>query len=584
MEAYDERKELLKREIHENSVSMIHISFDLWTSPNCIPLMGVVAHYTDKSFKNRTTMIALKRLHESHSGENMGTLLIEIIKDYGLEERLGYFITDNAGSNDTCVEYILSTLLPDLSETERKQRRLRCFGHILNLACHSYLYGHDPESFEVEIILLDALARENEELRAWRKQGPIGKLHNIVVFIRRSPQRREAFLRMAASEDEFAKLMLIQDNSTRWNSVYNMINRAMKKQADIQVFVLLSANEKEKYKRVDLEDHLTTEDWRVLTEVLTHLKPFNDMTLYLQSRAKEGHHGTLWEGLPAMEFLLDRVISAKEDHKARMEAEGLDEDDPVAKTNKHIATSLDNCWGKLDEYYTMLDETPVYTAAIVLHPGHGWGYLEEKWTSEKQKEWLNSAKTSVKALWKDHYNIDPNPNAQALPHPPSSSSSSEPGDLQGWMKPAYNTRTIRDEYAEYCLLKPSQCKRPLEWWGARREEFPRLSKMAFDLLSIPLMSAECERIFSMTKRFIPPDRNRLKDDVIEAMSSLKHWYRMDQAEKAEKEKQRDHRLHFYVLQLSQVWIICQIDQIDQFHASLNRSDQSRRPELIDLIC
>jgi hypothetical protein len=26
--------------------------------------------------------------------------------------------------------------------------------------------------------------------------------------------------------------------------------------------------------------------------------------------------------------------------------------------------------------------------------------------------------------------------------------------------------------------------------------------MTFDLLSIPLMSAECERIFSMTKRFI----------------------------------------------------------------------------------
>lgn len=149
--------------------------------------MGVVAHYTDKSFKNRTTMITLKRLHESHSGENMGILLIEIIKDYGLEERLGYFITDNAGSNDTCVEYILSTLFPNLSETERKQRRLRCFGHILNLACYSYLYGHDPELFEVEIILLDALAHENKELRAWRKQGPIGKLHNIVVFIRRSP-------------------------------------------------------------------------------------------------------------------------------------------------------------------------------------------------------------------------------------------------------------------------------------------------------------------------------------------------------------------------------------------------------------
>jgi hypothetical protein len=34
--------------------------------------------------------------------------------------------------------------------------------------------------------------------------------------------------------------------------------------------------------------------------------------------------------------------------------------------------------------------------------------------------------------------------------------------------------------------------------------------------------SECERILSMIKRFIPSDRNRLKDDIIEAMSSLKH--------------------------------------------------------------
>jgi hypothetical protein len=59
--------------------------------------------------------------------------------------------------------------------------------------------------------------------------------------------------------------------------------------------------------------------------------------------------------------------------------------------------------------------------------------------------------------------------------------------------------------------------------------------MAFDLLSILLISAECERIFFFTKRFIFSDRNRLKNDVIEAMSYLKHWYKADYAKKAENE-------------------------------------------------
>jgi hypothetical protein len=81
--------------------------------------MGVVAHYTDNIFKNRTVMIALKRLHEAHSGENIGFLLIEIINDFDLKERLGYFVTDNVSSNDTCVHYIFTSFFPDLSEIQR---------------------------------------------------------------------------------------------------------------------------------------------------------------------------------------------------------------------------------------------------------------------------------------------------------------------------------------------------------------------------------------------------------------------------------------------------------------------------------
>jgi hypothetical protein len=43
---------------------------------------------------------------------------------------------------------------------------LRYFGYILNLACGSYLYGHDPDSFEIEVIILESLTREQEELKA----------------------------------------------------------------------------------------------------------------------------------------------------------------------------------------------------------------------------------------------------------------------------------------------------------------------------------------------------------------------------------------------------------------------------------
>ena len=69
--------------------------------------MAVVIYYCDKIYKNRTRLITLKRLRGSYSRENITALFIEIIKEYGFEDRLEYFIADNVKSNDVCIDLIL---------------------------------------------------------------------------------------------------------------------------------------------------------------------------------------------------------------------------------------------------------------------------------------------------------------------------------------------------------------------------------------------------------------------------------------------------------------------------------------------
>ena len=61
------------------------------------------------------------------------------------------------------------------------------------------------------------------------------------------------------------------------------------------------------------------------------------------------------------------------------------------------------------------------------------------------------------------------------------------------------------------------------WWANANS--PALAAMAFDILSIPAMSAETERIFSGAKITISPSRNKLGEDVIEATECLNRWYR-----------------------------------------------------------
>ena len=198
MDDFKHQQNQIQKELHL-SKSLIHFSFDMWTSLNFRVMIATVAHYVSHSDEAKDCLLGLKRLHESHSGENMAPLIIAIIKDYNLQDQLGYFMLDNISSNDTCVREILAQLRPDLNP---KKHRLHCFDHIVNLAAKAFLFGKDPEAFEAEADACVQLQQEKKELEIWRKLGPIEKLHNTVVYIQKTPQRREAFMELTMNEME----------------------------------------------------------------------------------------------------------------------------------------------------------------------------------------------------------------------------------------------------------------------------------------------------------------------------------------------------------------------------------------------
>jgi hypothetical protein len=66
---------------------------------------------------------------------------------------------------------------------------------------------------------------------------------------------------------------------------------------------------------------------------------------------------------------------------------------------------------------------------------------------------------------------------------------------------------------------------PLAWWlrEEQQQRYPRLSKMAIDILSIPAMSAEPERVFSGARRTIAWDRCQLGGRTVERGECMKNW-------------------------------------------------------------
>ena len=64
---------------------------------------------------------------------------------------------------------------------------------------------------------------------------------------------------------------------------------------------------------------------------------------------------------------------------------------------------------------------------------------------------------------------------------------------------------------------------PLSWWHAHSTEYPVLSKMAKDYLSVQASSVPCEQLFSLAGNVVSKKRNKLDKSTIRACLCLRSW-------------------------------------------------------------
>lgn len=340
------------------ATSGITISFDGWKANNdVLDLLGVMAHYLDEHYKHRTVLLGLRDTHGSHTGTNIGDHLFDVLGDYKIRSKVSFFAADNATNNDTALKHFSNRVTLD-----PVKQRLRCAGHVLNLVCKAILYGVDEDCvIETLLSLQDGshtftavsafeetinTADKQAKLRAWRKKGPIGKLHNLVLHIKDNSSRRELFeakQREADTQATQAIYRAVINGGIRWNSAYLMIHRAMKLRDALTLY-------QDHYQgsssgAIAPEDLLTYDDWTELTHLQELLEPIYECSLNVQSAGDDGCHGALHEVLTTMDFLLEHLEGAKQ----RL-------NDPKIVT--HFKATVNLGWKTLDHYYMLTDRAP----------------------------------------------------------------------------------------------------------------------------------------------------------------------------------------------------------------------------------
>ncbi|KAF6515700.1 hypothetical protein HZS61_004441 [Fusarium oxysporum f. sp. conglutinans] len=404
MRQYECQKERVKQRI-QSAKSRIHISCDLWTSPNSLAILGVVAHYVTEDGQLEHHVLALKDIDSEHDGSHLAVAILKVVDEWGFASKLRYFVMDNAGNNDTMMRSLSLGLLRRYDiQYDPKVHRLRCQGHIINLAAKAFLFVTDNEKLELDDPGVHNVTLKHIE--AWRKKGPLGKIHNFVVFIQRSVQRSQKFLTISHNRK------LARDNDTRWSSWYNMLRVALNLRDAIDGYF-------NKWMELDCAgDELSSEDWIILEKIKSFLEK-----LKMTTKALESSFATLDNVLLAMDFVLAQFEAGKEAYI----------DDPI------MAPMYNSGWAKLDKYYRLTDESPAYVAAIVLHPSHKWHYIQENW----KKEWVESSKKLMETLWNDYKPVE-------SPLPLCEVPSTTTNEFLNWRNKHLQPSLVTDEYERYC--------------------------------------------------------------------------------------------------------------------------------------
>jgi len=184
---------------------------------------------------------------------------------------------------------------------------------------------------------------------------------------------------------------------------------------------------------------------------------------------------------------------------------------------------INHCWQKFDSYYTETDNSPLYAAALILNPKRRTNYIKRCWP----ERWQNKALSSVKNLWekyREEHPVSMSYERQPEPEAPLDLFDSIERDINN----KYTRPSSQDEYEDYCSGEPYDPKvSAIQWWAQEQQQkrWPRLSAFAFEVLSVPAMSDEPERVFSNARRQISWDRMQLGVETVEKTECLKSWYR-----------------------------------------------------------
>ncbi|XP_031100840.1 zinc finger BED domain-containing protein RICESLEEPER 2-like [Ipomoea triloba] len=471
--------------------------------------MVVTAHFIDSEWKLHKKIIAFVPVtsHKgkkiiafvpvtSHKGEYLAKALETCLLEWGLRNIFSVTV-DNASSNDTAMGFLKKKIVSwGTSTVKAKYIHMRCIAHILNLVVQDGLKECDSS---------------------------VKKVREVVRYVRNSPARLRKFRDLADLLGIEQRSSLCLDVPTRWNSTYLMLQSALTYQK-----VFESCEESDSSFKSDLGDSVPNfMDWESVSSLVELLKCFYDMTIRI-SGSLYVTANTFFSEISDLYCILNGMV----------EAGGA-----VSLMGRNMKAKFEKYWGDIDKMNLMI------FFANILDPRDKLEYMPTQinhmYGEEKGKPYYDKVLAGLNELFDDYSvpatssvsgsSVSAAVGSASSVSSMTSVSSVSVGRPQHLLKSQIKKQRLEsgskkktelDIYLSEAIVEEENSFDILRWWKINAERFPILSKLARDVLAIPISTVASEFAFSTSGRVLDPFRSSLTPKIVEALVCTQDWLRL----------------------------------------------------------
>ncbi|KAK8918295.1 hypothetical protein KSP39_PZI021901 [Platanthera zijinensis] len=483
MKLYEvEREKLLKI---LKKVDKVALTSDCWTSNQSIGYLCITVHYIDSDWKLQHSIISFLDLDPPHSGQVIYDAIRESILHWGIQKKVMSITLDNASANDLAAKHLQQSLAnSNHLYLGGKLFHIRCCAHILNILVQEGLK---------EISLLINIVRE------------------AVGYIKKSPARLKLFAESAKLLGISTSRGLSSDVKTRWNSTYYMLDSAFHYRYVIHHFF-----RKDKGLVWDFPEEI----WQRFVKIKNILEVFESATKLFS--------GTSY---PTSNLFLPALIAIKE----VLDKASISDDEFVRGMAKPMKNKFDKYWS---------DCSLIMSLAIVLDPRRKLLFITYAFNKlYNNREAVLKVKVVKESIFEifSHYCANSESSSSTrvgvMRH---SSATTQPQCITNsvimgfddFLSSTSSVQPLKNElevYLEEALVQPPFESRDtfnvLEWWKIYSLKYVKLSKMAKDILTIPITTVASESAFSAGGRVLDDYRSALNPKTVNALVCSSNWIR-----------------------------------------------------------